>query len=70
VPSLPLPQSQRECHGYKCDVDDLGWSCCRCVVLDGALDFDFEIAGHDVVVINVVLIVVGVAAFTRGTKIV
>jgi hypothetical protein len=45
----------------------------RCVVEDVAIDVDVEVTSHDipvvkVVVVDVVLVVVGVAAIAGGTK--
>jgi hypothetical protein len=50
------------------DADDVDWSCCRLVVVDVTLVVDVEVANHDVVLVDVVLIIVGVAAVVKDAK--
>lgn len=38
------------------DVNVVDWSCCRCVAVDVDCDINVEVAGHVVVVVEVVLI--------------
>jgi hypothetical protein len=73
VSSLPSRSHNGSVVDASGDVEAIDWSCCQCVFVDVVVDVDVEIAKHnvaliDVVVVHIVVVVDGVAAFAGGTK--